>query len=40
MGSFDWSPIQLKMRLLPDDSVDAVALLDELADALHHVVRG
>jgi hypothetical protein len=33
MGSFEWSPVKLKMRLLPADSVDAVALLDELADA-------
>ncbi len=33
MGSFEWSPIKLKMRLLPADSVDAVALLDELAEA-------
>ncbi|MEG8045764.1 hypothetical protein QP175_05765 [Sphingomonas aerolata] len=33
MGSFEWSPIKLKMRLLPADSVDAIALLDELANA-------
>lgn len=33
MGSFEWSPVKLKMRLLPADSVDAVALLDELAEA-------
>ncbi|WP_380787250.1 hypothetical protein [Sphingomonas sp. R86521] len=33
MGSFEWSPVKLKMRLLPADSVDAVALLDELTEA-------
>ncbi|MEG8016145.1 hypothetical protein [Sphingomonas sp. 22R3R2A-7] len=33
MGSFEWSPVKLKMRLLPADSVDAVPLLDELAEA-------
>ncbi len=33
MGSFERSPVKLKMRLLPADSVDAVALLDELAEA-------
>jgi hypothetical protein len=33
MGSFEWSPVKLKMRLLPADSVDAVALLEELTDA-------
>ncbi len=33
MGSFEWSPVKLKMRLLPADSVDAPALLDELLEA-------
>lgn len=30
-GTFPWSPLQLKMRVLPADNVDAAALLDELA---------
>ncbi len=30
-GLFVWSPLQLKMRVLPADNVDAGALLDELA---------
>lgn len=29
-GSFEWSPIKLKMRILPADSVDAGELLAEL----------
>jgi hypothetical protein len=32
-GSFEWSPLKLKMRLLPGDNADAVDLLAELADA-------
>jgi len=32
-GSFEWSPLKLKMRLLPADAVDAAALLAELEDA-------
>lgn len=30
-GSFEWSPIKLKMRILPADSADAAELLEELA---------
>jgi hypothetical protein len=30
MGSFDWAPIKLKMRLLPADNVSADELLTEL----------
>jgi hypothetical protein len=33
MGSFEWSPLKLKMRLLPADNVDPVELLDELTAA-------
>ena len=33
MGSFEWSPLKLKMRLLPADNADAGALLEELAAA-------
>jgi len=33
MGSFEWSPLKLKMRILPADGVDAGDLLDELAKA-------
>ncbi|MEG3165554.1 hypothetical protein U1701_13210 [Sphingomonas sp. PB2P19] len=33
MGSFEWSPVKLKMRLLPADSVDVVAMLEELTEA-------
>lgn len=29
-GVFVWEPVQLKMRLLPNDNVDVPALLDEL----------
>lgn len=29
-GSFEWSPLKLKMRLLPADSVDAAVLLAEI----------
>jgi hypothetical protein len=29
-GSFEWSPLKLKMRLLPADPADAAALLDEI----------
>lgn len=32
-GSFAWSPIGLKMKLLPADSVDAPALLEEMIAA-------
>lgn len=32
-GSFEWSPIKLKMRILPADSVDAGELLAELEAA-------
>ncbi|WP_294312785.1 hypothetical protein [uncultured Sphingomonas sp.] len=36
MGSFEWSPLKLKMRLLPADNIDAAALMAELqaADAI------
>lgn len=30
MGSFDWSPVKLKMRILPGDSADVAELLGEL----------
>ena len=32
-GSFEWSPLKLKMRLLPADNVDAAEMLEELAGA-------
>lgn len=32
-GIFLWSPLHLKMRILPADNVDAAALLDEIAAA-------
>lgn len=32
-GSFEWSPIKLKMRLLPADNADATDLLEELRAA-------
>lgn len=32
-GVFEWRPLQLKMRLLPGDLADAVALLAELKEA-------
>lgn len=32
-GSFEWSPLKLKMRILPADAVDAHALLAELEEA-------
>lgn len=32
-GSFEWSPLKLKMRLLPADNVDANGLLEELIEA-------
>lgn len=32
-GSFEWSPLKLKMRLLPADNVDASALLAEIEQA-------
>ncbi|WP_380873619.1 hypothetical protein ACFB49_42710 [Sphingomonas sp. DBB INV C78] len=32
-GVFEWSPLMLKMRILPADSVDATQLLEELAGA-------
>lgn len=30
MGSFEWSPLKLKMRILPADAVDAASLLSEI----------
>lgn len=30
MGSFDWSPVKLKMRILPGDNADTTELLAEL----------
>jgi replicative DNA helicase len=33
MGSFEWSPLKLKMRLLPADNIDAAELLAELQAA-------
>lgn len=33
VGSFEWSPLKLKMRLAPADNVDGAALLDEIASA-------
>ncbi len=33
MGSFEWSPLKLKMRLLPADNIDAGELLAELEAA-------
>ncbi len=33
MGSFAWSPLSLKMRILPADNADAPALLDEMIGA-------
>jgi hypothetical protein len=32
-GSFEWSPLKLKMRLLPADNADASALMEELSEA-------
>lgn len=32
-GTFPWSPLQMKMRVLPADNVDAVALMAELETA-------
>jgi hypothetical protein len=32
-GTFPWSPLQLKMRVLPADNVDAAALLGEIEAA-------
>jgi hypothetical protein len=32
-GSFEWSPLKLKMRILPADGADATELLSELAEA-------
>ena len=32
-GSFEWSPLKLKMRLLPADNADAAALMAELEEA-------
>lgn len=37
-GVFEWKPLQLKMRLLPGDGVDAGALLEELRSV--GLVRG
>lgn len=33
MGSFDWSPLKLKMRILPADNLDAPATLAEIEAA-------
>ena len=33
VGLFVWSPLQLKMRILPADNTDAAALLAEIEDA-------
>jgi hypothetical protein len=33
MGSFEWSPLKLKMRILPVDSVNSGEVLDELTAA-------
>lgn len=33
VGSFEWSPLKLKMRILPADAADASALLTELVEA-------
>lgn len=33
LGSFEWSPLKLKMRILPADSADAGQLLAELVEA-------
>ena len=33
LGSFEWSPLKLKMRILPADAADATALLAELIEA-------
>lgn len=32
-GSFEWSPLKLKMRILPADAADAAELLSELEEA-------
>lgn len=32
-GSFEWSPLKLKMRILPADNVDAAELMTELLSA-------
>jgi len=32
-GSFAWSPLTLKMRILPADNADAVALLEEMVSS-------
>jgi hypothetical protein len=42
-GSFAWSPLTLKMRVLPADNVDAAELLAEIVSAgivLHYEVAG
>jgi len=42
-GCFVWSPIEIKMRLLPADNVDALELLQEIEDAgrvLRYQVEG
>jgi hypothetical protein len=33
LGSFEWSPLKLKMRILPADAADAAELLAELENA-------
>lgn len=33
LGSFEWAPLKLKMRLLPADNADASVLLSELIEA-------
>ncbi len=43
MGSFEWSPLKLKMRLLPADGVDAAELLGELertGSVLRYEIKG
>lgn len=43
MGSFAWSPITLKMRILPADAADAAALLAEMVSigiVKHYEVAG
>jgi hypothetical protein len=32
-GSFEWSPLKLKMRILPADNIDAKALLEQIEAA-------
>ena len=42
-GSFEWSPLKLKMRILAADNADAAALLDELKQSghvMHYTAEG